>query len=517
MMFTTAAHSLVLGISLSAFVLGATAASDQSRRLKSAKSAKKSKSGGGPKPPPTPSGSIYVEEAREVLNKVIRQINNDDKKSDNRGVLQHGMVTPSEHASDASTYIIGMYEKNGKIEWNKKENEDLTTDSHAYCPEISTGCREYSSSWGLLSNGLKPVLFNAYSYNTPVPGFLVQLDKDSYIDKANDALGVVDLNTNERSLYWVSKNDPALKADIMHQQTLSGVKPVFRNYKCYIDCVTNQNGLCAEFAPQGSVSLGNHQPWGDRPKSHLPYVLPGGVAQAWVGPDGPGWKSMFAEETLFVGDGNHLDRICPFLRIDDSDPNNSDSHEVYRAWRRSTMAFQENLHRFCRDTGQCAGVSEGTFIEPEITIAMDKLKDPPTPIVDRSPIAFGDEFLAVSISTRTCKEYHVYAADMERLCGKEYFTSVGGEAKVIDEVKKAGCFLSLQLSQEFKRFIPALDVHALNNIMSFGNIEQWADPKWDDASNYITTVDCCKVSNQAGNEKMKKMFDDSKLAEFECA
>jgi len=514
MMFDTALPTLVLGICLCTFVsegVMATGNSSQnrSRLLKDHKDGKKAKSDKTSKK----SKSKKSKSAKQVLTEVINQINNVDNNPSNRGVLQHGFFNTN------SDDLIKMYTnpKEGKIDWDKPENYEITTDGHGINFKTSNAVRPYGSSWGIFQHGLKPVVFNAYGFNAPLPGFLLKFDKNSHIDKANTIMSVFDGDTNNRNKQYVSTVDTTLLGDMQSQD------PSYKgNYKCEIDCYKDKKdnaGICTATAPKGSIS--NSENWEWHPVSIQPFVTEKGEPKAYVGSTGAGWNKMFG----YDNSGNSLDtdRTCLFLREDKHDSKLVDSQKVYTAWRNAIVQFQKSLSEFiCRSHDNCR--YRKSYLEPEVSIYMTKLTEPGMK-GSRSPIAYGDEFMAVTINTRTCEEFH--QEDSDKVCtdwsfgrpdwmpkGKPFKGAV--EAEKINEVKAAGCYMSLQLSQEFGRFIPVFDTKVLNNILTYGNIKQWSNPKWDDASNYITVVDCCDISNLPKNTVMKQMYADSNLDEFKC-
>ena len=482
--------------------------------------------------PSSPSTSPYLMEATNIASKVIDQINNSNHDSNNKGVLAHGLYGMSGSKDINDWYMYGN-PSNGekKIDWN---HGGVITDSAPIDPAFG---RPYSSSWCLYSHGLKPVPFNAYGSNVAVPGLLLKFDRNSHIDVANYVTSPVDMNTWYRQANFVSASDGGLKNDIKLQQNNGGTYNGF--YKCNIDCPMNSDGLCTGTAPAGSVGNGDGTDWSGQENSFRPFVTADAEPKAYVGSDGTGWMNMFVynwplEQSL-------TDGICTFVREDDLTGTPShDSHEVFDAFRKSTVKFQHYLATRipCCSTCYCPEEDRFTntymYLETEVALNMDKLTNPGmkinpaarpgAPNKDRSPIAFGDEMMAVSINTRTCKNYH--EEDEGKVCTDG---NVGGtqwpkgtpfdtasEQKTIDDVKVAGCYVSLQLSQEFGRFIPVIEADVLSNILTPGNIRQWSDPKWDDASNYMKAFDCCKIANRPKNSDMKAKYDNSGLAEFKC-
>jgi len=489
----------------------------------SKKSSKKS-----PFVPPSPS-SPYLMEATKIASKVIDQINNDNNDPKVKGVLAHGFYGMSGSKEIIDWYMNGN-SSNGekKIDWN---NGDVITDSAA----LGFG-RPYSSSWSLYSHGLKPIAFNAYRDNVAVPGLLMGLDKNSHIDVANYLTSPVDCDTLQRQSNLVSAADDALNKDITIQKNKGGTYKGF--YKCNIDCSMNSDGLCMGTAPAGSVGNGDGTDWSGKDISLDPFVTADAEPKAYVGSDGTGWMNMFVYNWPL--DQGLTDGICTFVREDDltGTPSN-DSQEVFDAFRKTTVEFQHYIATRIPCCSTCSCPEEDRFnnpffyLETEVALNMDKLTNPGmkidpaappgAPNKDRSPIAFGDDMMSVSINTRTCKQYHEEYEGEVCTDGKVAQNWPAGtpfdnasEQKTIVEVKVAGCYVSLQLSQDFGRFVPVIEANVLSVNLTPGNIRQWSDPKWDDASNYMKAFDCCKIANRPENSDMKARYDSSGLAEFKC-
>jgi len=488
-------------------------------------------------------------------------------------------------SGDKVKNIRRNYESGNMIDWNCDRQIPFSTDSFGYVPEFSfannelfcpvpgnlpkpdtpqkdcgyfvgTECayRPYSSSHAVLQKDILPILFNAYAFSPPQVGYL--LNWSDRIDKANTVLTVIDGNTNGKPNSFVSGNDlftcDLLSPGLNNPWTLEEL--VDENprspYFCKVDCQPENppTGRCEGTTPKGSFGGGSQLPWDDKPYQALPFVDPQGFPQAWVGDDGKGWVNMFIDNeniatnpsgkdtNLFLDPSNYagvLDRQCPFVRNQGTEPLTGNNDDVYKAWRKSVIAFQTTIEEKYNTKGGEEAIRKlsptqvsgglpndetfGLFVETEITVDFGKLKKPPVdryfgapddlrgPRLDRNPAkALGDDLLAVTVSARTCADYYgnnVGNIDADQMCNFPYwsgtYTSPNiNEKEQIEDMTRTACYLSGQFSKDTDRFVPVLQIVALSNIIVPGNVAQWDDPFWKIVENWFPEpFDCCQYAD----------------------